>query len=64
MIKVGQVRLTESQRVQPLYSCLQYLLPGDLEIPVLIMRLLVFACWLNVVVLRPEMPRLVAYDDA
>src|ERR1700687_2432382 len=39
-----------------LYSCLQYLLSGDLEIPVLIMRLLVFACWRNVVVSRPEMP--------
>jgi hypothetical protein len=48
----------QSQRVQlcTLYSCLQYLLSGDLEIPVLIMRLLVFACWRNVVVSRPEMP--------
>src|SRR5712692_1809527 len=56
--------LPSTSKSAALYSCLQYLLSGDLEIPVLIMPLLVFACWRNVVASRPETPLLVACDDA
>src|SRR6266849_10960187 len=62
-MRSGNLLLSISESAA-LYSCLQYLLSGDLKIPVLIMRLLVFACLRNVVVSRPEMPQLVAYDDA
>ena len=54
-MRSGSLLLSISESAA-LYSCLQYLLSGDLKIPVLIMRLLVFACWRNVVASSPKCP--------
>src|SRR2546427_3458849 len=52
-MRSGSLFLPISQSAA-LYSCLQYLLSGGLEIPVFILRLLVFACRRNVVVSGPR----------